>query len=294
MRSLRMIKDYKNNDDYRGSFNSLAIETFGLDFQPWYEKGYWNDHYICYSMIDGDRVVANASINHLTVLIDGEEYHAIQIGTVMTHPDYRKRGLGKQLMEAIYKDYDEVCDFYYLFGNDFAYDFYVKLGFTPVQEHTFTLPYTGYKQAKADSIRQLSLDNPKDEALIKRVAKNKRFLSRDFAIKGEQHLLLFYMLYVYTDEVYYIEEHDAIVVYELEEGILNIVDVLCEKDFPVNQLIPYIATEDVQQVTFQFTPNIQREDMVIEELHDEDSTTMFRKVKSMPKKPFRFSELSHA
>ncbi len=34
--------------------------------------------------------------------------------------------------------------------------------------------------------------------------------------------------------------------------------------------------------------------MTIEELHSDDSTTMFRKLTHVPKKPFRFSECSHA
>ncbi len=293
MSNLRMIKDYKGDATYRASFNALAKETFGIDFEPWYQNGFWNDRYICYAMVDGDRVVSNVSISKLDLCIDGETYEVLQVGTVMTHPDYRKQGLAGRLMEAIYEDYDNVCDFYYLFGNDFAYDFYVKYGFEPVQEHTFSMEYKHISQ-EVGSIRKLDLDKPEDKDLIKRLAKNKAYISKDFGIKNEQSLLLFYMLYVYTDEVYYIEDKEAIVIYEIEEDVLNLVDVLCEEALPVDMLLPYMATEDIKKVSFEFTPNIETSQMDIEELHRDDSTTMFIKLTHVPKKPFRFSDCSHA
>lgn len=293
MSSYKMIKDYKGDVTYRASFNALAKETFGIDFEPWYQNGFWNERYICYTMVDGDRVISNVSISKLSICMDGETYEVLQIGTVMTHPDYRKQGLAGRLMEAIYEDYDNVCDFYYLFGNDFAYDFYVKYGFTPVQEHSFAMTYKHVSQ-DVGTVRKLVLDKPEDKALIMRLAKNKTYISKDFGIKNEQSLLLFYMLYVYTNEVYYIEDKDAIVIYEIDEGVLNLVDVLCEKAIPVDELLPYIANEDIKKVSFEFTPNIETSQMTIEELHSDDSTTMFRKLTHVPKKPFRFSECSHA
>lgn len=293
MSQFRMIKDYKDNEHIRASFNRLAKETFGIDFESWYARGFWNDRYICYSMLDGDRVIANISMSKLSICIEGKTYEAIQIGTVMTHPDYRKQGLARQLMEAIYRDYDERCDFYYLFGNDFAYDFYRKLGFSPSQEHTFTMAYHNHEKPSG-GMRQLHINQPEDLALIMRLTKNKAYIDKSFGIKDEQALLLFYMLYVYTDDIFYLEDKDTIVMYKIEDGVLVLIDVISENQVPVDSLLPYIATEDVKQVEFMFTPNIDTTSMVVKALEKEDSTTMFRHLDHTFKKPFRFSACSHA
>ncbi len=56
----------------------------------------------------------------------------IQIGTVMTRPEYRRRGLAGKLVKEIVKDYRDRCDGIYLFGNLSALDFYSELGFRKV------------------------------------------------------------------------------------------------------------------------------------------------------------------
>ncbi|MFB6362816.1 hypothetical protein ACFCP7_01990 [Paenibacillus elgii] len=81
MGEVRLISDYRQNEVYKESFNELAKQTFGLDFKEWYDKGCWNDDYICYSFVDGDTIIANASINKTVLTSNGKEYKAIQVGT---------------------------------------------------------------------------------------------------------------------------------------------------------------------------------------------------------------------
>jgi hypothetical protein len=88
MTSFAMVHDYKKNDDLRKSFNELAQRIFGIDFEVWYQGDYWNDNYICYSYTDHGRVIANVSVNTLQLVVNGQRINALQIGTVMTHPDY--------------------------------------------------------------------------------------------------------------------------------------------------------------------------------------------------------------
>lgn len=41
MSHMTLMKDYRNNEELRASFNVLAKKTFGLDFEDWYQNGYW-------------------------------------------------------------------------------------------------------------------------------------------------------------------------------------------------------------------------------------------------------------
>lgn len=85
--------NYKENNALRDSFNRLTEKTYGFNFKQWYEEGYWGDKYIPYSLSDGDKIVANISVNVMDFLILGEKKRFIQIGTVMTDEEYKGKGL---------------------------------------------------------------------------------------------------------------------------------------------------------------------------------------------------------
>jgi len=139
MKKYELVSDYRNNESLKESFNALAIRTFELDFRGWYNKNYWNDKYIPYSFLDEDKIIANASVNKMSIIINGKTYRAIQIGTVMTDENYRNQGLAKQLMQHIMKQHENTCDFIYLFANDTVLDFYPKFDFTRLNESEFSL-----------------------------------------------------------------------------------------------------------------------------------------------------------
>lgn len=45
MEKLLFVKDYKDNEYLRNSFNQLASNTFGIEFESWYQHGYWTEKY---------------------------------------------------------------------------------------------------------------------------------------------------------------------------------------------------------------------------------------------------------
>ncbi|KNF07644.1 hypothetical protein CLPU_14c00620 [Gottschalkia purinilytica] len=65
--------NYKDDSTLRNSFNRLTEKTYGFNFKQWYENGYWGDKYIPYSLLDGDNVVSNVSVNIIDFLILGEQ-----------------------------------------------------------------------------------------------------------------------------------------------------------------------------------------------------------------------------
>lgn len=73
MQELLFTKNYKNNDTLRTSFFKLAADTFDIDFENWYQHGCWGEGYIPFSFVDGDQVIANASVNILELIIHGEQ-----------------------------------------------------------------------------------------------------------------------------------------------------------------------------------------------------------------------------
>lgn len=73
----------------RKSFNELTQQTFGFDFEGWYQSGHWGDMYIPHVLLDGEKVVSNVSVNIMKFAVSGTTKHYIQLGTVMTDSEYR-------------------------------------------------------------------------------------------------------------------------------------------------------------------------------------------------------------
>ena len=65
----KIVKDYRDNIILRHSFNELAKKTFGLDFEDWYQNGFWSDHYNPYSIVEDHKVIANVSVNKTDMIL---------------------------------------------------------------------------------------------------------------------------------------------------------------------------------------------------------------------------------
>ena len=72
---MQVIKDYRNDTKLRTSFNELAGKTFGLNFEDWYQNGYWTDRYNPHSIVIDGKVAANVSVNRTDFLWNGEIKH---------------------------------------------------------------------------------------------------------------------------------------------------------------------------------------------------------------------------
>lgn len=134
---FELVKDYRDNQLLRKSFNQLAIKTFGLDFEDWYQNGYWGETYIPYSILYGNEIIANVSVNIMDFMLHKEVKQYVQLGTVMTDERYRGQGLAKRLIKEIEKDYNDKVDGYYLFANDSVLDFYPKFGYEKNIEYQY-------------------------------------------------------------------------------------------------------------------------------------------------------------
>ncbi|MBF2373990.1 GNAT family N-acetyltransferase [Listeria seeligeri] len=251
--NYQLISDYKDNELYRKTFNDLAESTFDINFEEWYKHGFWNDKYVCYSYLDKNKVIANVSINKMDLIYQGNDYRALQIGTVMTHPDYRNQGLAQELINHVISKYEQDYDFFYLFANDTVLDFYPKFGFERVQESSFTVDATSLKKRNY-KIKKLNPDDELDFQLISRIVSNRVPLSSILDVKNSEDLLMFYLLIALRDAIYYIEELDAIVLYEQEEEDLYVLDIISTKKLDIVEVLGFLANKKIETIHVSFTP----------------------------------------
>jgi GNAT superfamily N-acetyltransferase len=297
MSKYQLISDYKHIRKYKESFNDLSKQVFKLDFKKWYDKGFWNDNYICYSFVDGDKIVANASINKMFLVANGKEYKAIQVGTVMTHLDYRHQGLAAKLIQKIIDKYDNEYDFIYLFANETVLDFYPKFGFEQVKESRFSLKTSDLEKQidnHSSSLRKLDVNNKDDIELMKRFAVERIPVSSKLGVKNNEHLLMFYFILIFNDATYYIEEDESIIIYEHDDNKLHIFDIISKKRVDLDKIINQIVSPDTEVINFHFTPDSNSKNIHTEFITGSNDTLFVRPLLNNEGRHFLFPCTSHS
>lgn len=263
MQNLIFTQNYKNNDTLRNSFFELAANTFDIHFENWYQHGCWGEGYLPFSFADGDQIVANASVNILELVIHGEKKKAIQIGTVMTHPDYRGKGLSARLMNKILEEYENKYDLMYLFANESVLDFYPKFGFKAVEEHLFSMDFhSTVNPLESANLRKLNVTDAEDLHLIQQFASQRLPVSKRFATDHTPGIFMFYCLNVFSDDIYYLETENVIVIYQKENKNIDLFDVVSLNEINMRDILSKIADADTEKFTFHFTPD-EHKDMAL-------------------------------
>jgi len=268
----KFIKDYKNNTELRQSFNTLATETFGINFEKWYQGGYWNDHYICYSYVLDNAVVSNVSLSTMRLLMDGEIKNVIQIGTVMTDPKHRRKGLALDLMKKIFEDYDSEYDFYFLAADAEAVPLYQKCKFKSVDNYKHVIDVSKYDLTLKTPLKTVSVEGA---TILQHKLESKSLTSKLWALDAE-HVFMFYYTLGFNNNIYKVE--DQFVILEIEDNILHLYDVLSKHPVDLNQLIKKITPEGINQVVCHFTPGGDVQHMKSE--IDPSSSWMIRTTKN--------------
>lgn len=276
---FKLVYDYKNNDVYRQSFNELAKTVFGIDFENYYQSGSWNDRYVCYSYIDKDSIISNVSVSKLDMIINGEKTKALQIGTVMTHPEYRRKGLAKNLINHVIEKYENEYEIIYLFANKNVLDFYPKFGFKSLKQNQFILDMN-MEFYRFSQIRKLDIMKDEDIRIIKELAIKRIPISSILGIESSYSLLMFYCLYVFSECIYYIDDLDALIIYKKDNGVIHIYDIVSKEKIDFSEIISRIGSDRDYRVVFHFTPDFQ--DIKLDRIPYDDSDDMlFVKTKTI-------------
>ena len=244
--------DVRDNAPVRAAFSDLARETFGIDFESWYQTGWWADGRSLYGphvfVYEGE-VVANVSSTFMTFDVFGERITAYQLGTVMTAPAWRKKGLQRELMARVLADARE-ADMVYLYANDTVMDFYPRFGFEPARETCWSMPVpTGAGAA----VRALDMADADDAAAFLRAFDRGAPLSA-VTLEGEKGIPMFYAFGALREGVRLIEEMDAVAVVEYDGDTMLIHDVFGPKGISLNEVVRALAVPGVTRAALGFTP----------------------------------------
>ncbi|MGM9602108.1 MAG: GNAT family N-acetyltransferase [Faecousia sp.] len=236
---MELVSNYMDNAELRHKLNALTRKTFGFDFENWVTGGYFEGDYIPYSWMEDGKIISNVSANRMCFLQKGEVKNYIQIGTVMTDPDYRNRGLAKRLMEYVVKDYEGSCDGIYLFGDLSALDFYRKTGFQEGLQYQYVLkkPLPGDPGKKAFS--------PVDQTDPGMKRRYMQAVRRSAANASLEQMNKFGLQMFYTAnmrDVYYAEDLDCFAVMDMEGDTLMLQSIICKDRVPMEEILVRLGT----------------------------------------------------
>ncbi|MBP5607856.1 MAG: GNAT family N-acetyltransferase [Lachnospiraceae bacterium] len=286
--SITIESNYRNNESLRAFFNTLAGKVFGLDFEGWYQNGFWKDNYNPYSVVIDGKVVSNVSVNRCDMNYKGTIVTLIQLGTVMTDPDHRGKGYSRMIMEKIMADYEGKADGMYLFANDSVKEFYPKFGFKEGREYQYSKEVA---LAGNRCVIPVVMNTRKDWDKMVEILNDRKQNSAMYMV-GNSGLYMFYLSQFMQECVYRIPESDTYVIAEEEDGELILHAIIGECD--IDKVIAAFGN-GIKRVTLAFTPkDISGFDK--QKLHEED-TTLFVKgrfFEEHEKDEFMFQAVTHA
>jgi predicted GNAT family N-acyltransferase len=290
-KKYQFVIGYGKNDELRKSLNELSQEIFGFNFEKWYKDGYWGNQYIPYSLLDGDNIVSNVSVNIMNFAIGGENKRYIQLGTVMTSPKYRKLGLSYTLIKKAIADYEDKCDLIYLFANNSVLDFYPRFGFEELQQYQCI---KNISVINSDvSVKKLSMVDKNNRSLLIDKVIHALPVSK-ISMLNNLGLIMFYCTSFMKDNVYYLENLDTVVIADFLEDTLEIIDVFCTEDIPLNVILGALANESVKRIVLFFTPQETNSYEIIPFKGEDTLFAMGKDLQFLKSNEFMFQKLSHA
>jgi GNAT superfamily N-acetyltransferase len=289
--------NYQNDADLRNSFHALTQKVFHFQLKDWYDNGYWSESYEPHSMIDGNTVVANISVNHMNMTIDGVKKSFLQIGTVMTDPAFRNQGLSRQLMEPILEKYRGKVDGIYLFANDGVLNFYPKFGFIKSNQYVYRYQVNfseSEHELEGKVLKPQKVDMTDDKnrnALLKAMKHsipNETFSMDNFG------LMAFGLTGPYCNNIYYLAELDCYIVASIQGKTLFLHQIIASKIIEPKDIALFYS-DTIETIELGFTP-FHTSLYEVSTYHEEDSTLFIlgEELLAIERLKLHLQDLSHA
>jgi ribosomal protein S18 acetylase RimI-like enzyme len=244
---------YWDEPDSKSQFIRFLVDIHNLDLTLWDELGYWDENYTPFSYFDDDRrVVASVQVYSMDMMIKGKRCRAAQLSGVGTRPDCRRRGLNKELTEKAIAWARPNHDFFFLFADAEALEFYRKCGFRIVDEYKPCIAVEG--GTKAPGIERLDMGDPEHRDRVYELACNRAPVS-DYLGVFDEKLFMYWCLYWLKDCVFYIADLDALVLFKREDGVVTVYDIVGKQMPGFSDLYPYIRSDSDWRVEFEFMPD---------------------------------------
>lgn len=249
---LRALTIEHESAEWHEAFLQFVPKVFpSIGFRRWRELGGWDERYVSLALAEGDRIVANASLCRMDLVLNGEPVRGWQLGAVGTLPEYRNRGLQARLLPRLL-EHTGASDLVFLFANDDVLEFYPRFGFARVRESLFRSPCR--VMPEGPPLRALDLESAEDRALLQRVAARAEPVTTLFGARDYGNTLLWYWANFLPHALRYALDCDAIFVVAQDARRLRVLDIQSASPVDLSAYLPRLVTAPTTQLEFGFTP----------------------------------------
>ena len=257
---FHLRSDYWADAAAREAFKNFIRQVFGISFEPWDAAGYWDDDYRPFSFFRADgRIVANACLYSMRLVIAGRRAKVGQISGMGVLPELRRQGLGRQLTEvALRWASEQGHEFFMLFSSEEALPFYRSQGFTLTAEHTPVLRLARESSCAANTdaatsgLRALDMTQPADRTLLYRLASDRCPVSQQLGVLNERLLMFRTLLPPRGSRAHYIPSLDVAVLFRRRDGVLTLYDIVGPRLPVFAELSPFLIAPGDREVVFWF------------------------------------------
>jgi GNAT superfamily N-acetyltransferase len=247
--------DYFDDPDAKASFELYAKKIFGLDFSRWKARGLWDNQYKPFSAFMDGECVASICVYPSEMKFDGARKKGAQLLTVGTLPEYRLRGIQREIWKRAHAWIKQECDFTFLFTDESAAGFYEKLGLRKQPEYFETIRCPQPTIRAKLRFKRLNLEQDRDYEIIERLAREREMVSNRIGFLNP-NLLLFMFLYVYQGWSYYLEDIDAVIVVEETKDRLRIHDIVARQMPKLSDIDSFLAQFKKDEIDFLFCTDL--------------------------------------
>lgn len=262
--NYNLVSDLIKETKTRAEYFALVKNVFGLDFSIWYNSGFWGDKFVPYTLFDGDKAVASVGVSISEIEWNGRIGRFTQLSTVMTEPSYRGKGLNQWLLKLVIGKWKEKSDCVYLYANDSVVDYYPKFGFKELAEYR----YKKEIESKSGHFRKLDLTLKSDMDLLVQKCSCSNPYSM-FSMKNNLELMMFHCLTFLENNIFYIEQYDAVVIAKYDEDIILCYDIFTDRRCQMEDILGVLVEKEKQMVVLGFTP-VSKDGFSIEEVQEKD------------------------
>jgi GNAT superfamily N-acetyltransferase len=214
-------------------------------------------------------LIAHVGVLEIPMRLMGVSVTVGGVHAVCTHPDFRRRGYYRELMNEVL-DY---CDKRYetLVLTTSNPEFYQPFGFRFIQEHSFKV--TCNSPGGVNGIRLLDTTNIEDVKLLHRLLETRAPVSDIVGVVNEKPLFL---VNEASRPLYYFPGLDSIACMSVENNQLKLFDLVAPQIFPLQELIQRIP-DKIESCCIYFSPErLNTNAEALPEMLDGDSHLMVR------------------
>lgn len=249
---LRFCSHYAADQARREALNKLIEGTFDIDLTPLAELDFEDPNVVPFSYFDADgRCIANASVYPVRTMLNGLTGNAFAMQSVATRPEWRLKGLFRDLVTRAL----EWCDArgpLVMLKTDTP-SLYTRFGFETRPRVCF---FVATKDTPVERVEVRDIELPRDAELLKRLLRERAPVSNRISLTDYGTIFFLEAVSGKFSSLRYLPDYDAaIAVSELPDGTLRIDNAIGRTIPPLPVLLGALGTIH-EVVEFAFPPDL--------------------------------------